>query len=46
MNISRRELFKLAGTGAVALAAVGNATAALAQQPRRRRLQHSSGFAD
>ena len=34
MNISRRELFKLAGTGAVALAAVGNATAALAQQPR------------
>jgi L-lactate oxidase len=31
MNISRRELFKLAGTGAVALAAVGNATAALAQ---------------
>ena len=31
MNISRRELFNLAGTGAVALAAVGNATAALAQ---------------
>jgi lactate oxidase len=31
MNTSRRELFKLAGTGAVALTAVGNTTAALAQ---------------
>ena len=31
MNTSRRELFKLAGTSTVALAAVGNTTAAVAQ---------------